>query len=100
MIKRNTGNFDIIWVHMDATHLSYASALTVMRARHESQGSFKLNINLSDNGLESLVKVVGAVPAWTAGRPWTAAVKRVFTEADHDEAVTLVRDPLWEPPPI
>lgn len=99
MMKRNKLPIDIIWVHMDATHPSYASALTGMRALHESQGPFKLSVNLSDDGTESLVKVAGVVSAWTAGKPWAAAVKRVFTEADHDEAATLVHDPLWEPPP-
>ena len=97
MIKRNNRIIDILWLHMDVTHVNYAAAITAMRAQHEGQGPFKLSINLKDDGTEALVKVVGVVAVWTGGKPWFAAVKRVFTDADHDEAVTLVRDLLWEP---
>lgn len=98
MIKRNRQPIDIIWLYMDAMHPSYAAAITAMRTQHEGQGPFKLSISLKDDGTEALVKVVGVVPIWVVEKPWNAAVKRVFTETDHNEALTLVRDPLWEPP--
>lgn len=98
MMKRNKQPIDIIWLHMDAMHVNYAATILAARAQHEGKGEFKLSINLKDDGTEALIKVVGVVPAWVVGKSWRAAVKRVFTEADHNEVVTLVRDPLWEPP--
>ena len=99
MAKRNKQEFKVIWLHMSTGHPSYDAAIIAMRAQHESQGPFKLSINLNDAGTESLVKVAGKLPAWPVGQPWAAAAKRIFTEADHDEALALVTDPLWEKPP-
>jgi hypothetical protein len=100
MLNRNKQPIDIIWLHMDAMHASYPAAIVAMRVQHENQSSFKLSINLSDDGTEALVKVAGARAGWPVGKSWNAAVKRVFTEADHDGAAALVRDPLWEPPQL
>ena len=97
MLTRDNTPFDVIWVHMNTAHVNYAGAIAAMRVIHENAGSFKLSINLKDDGTESLVKVFGQLPAWITGKPWQGAVTRVFTPADHDEAFTLVTDPLWEP---
>ena len=99
MKTRNRKFFPSIWVHLDATHENYATAINVMRAQHEGQGSLKLSINLKDDGTEALVKVSGVTPTWLASKPWQDVVKRVFTDADHAEAVAMVRDPIWEPTP-
>ena len=98
MLNRNKQPIDIVWFHMDAMHVSYFAAIVAMRAQHETKGSFNLSINLSDDGTEALVKVAGVRAAWPVGKSWNAAVTRVFTEADHDRAAALVRDPIWEPP--
>ncbi len=97
IMRRNKQPFDVIWLHLDATHPAYDAAVIAMRSRHEAHGSFKLSINMKDDGTEALVKVAGALPSWVLPKPWAAVVKQVFIEVDHDEAVTLVRDPLWEP---
>ena len=97
MIKRNKQLINVIWLHMDVTHDSYAAAIIAMRVQHKTQGPFELSVNLSEDGTEALVKVVGVLPPWIVGKPFENAVIRVFTEADHDEAVVLVRDLLWEP---
>ena len=97
MAKRNGTPIELIWFHMDATHAVYAQAITAMRNRHEAQGPFKLSINLKDDGSEALVKVANPPPGWQIAVPWAPAVIRKFAEADHDQAVTLVRDPIWEP---
>ncbi len=98
MMNRNKQPIDIIWLHMDAMHASYSAAINAMRAQHENQGSFKLGINLNNDGTEALVKVAGVRAGWPVGKSWNAAVKRVFIEADHVDASALVRDLLWEPP--
>ena len=95
MMKRNGSPIEIIWLHMDARHGSYVAATTAMGSHHRSQGSFVLSINLKDDGTEALVKVAGAVPAWVNGKAWAGAVLRIFTEVDHDEAVTLVNSAAW-----
>lgn len=97
MAKRNKTDINIIWLHMDATHPDYNAAILVMRVQHENQGSFKLSINLKDDGTEALVKIIGILSTWPENKAWAVAVKRVFTETDHDEAVVLVKDLLWEP---
>jgi len=98
--KRANRMFDLIWLHMDTTHPSYAGAIVVMRAQHEALDDFKLSINLKKDGLESLVKVAGVVPSWVTGKAWNAAVLQVFTDADHAEIATLVANDAWEEPVI
>ncbi len=98
MAKRANRMFDLIWVHMDATHSSYNGAINAMRARHEAAGDFKLSINLKKDGLEALVKVAGVVPTWTQGKPWIAAVIQVFADTDHDGVSLLVNNVDWEDP--
>ncbi len=96
MAKRANRMFDLIWVHMDATHSSYNGAINAMRAQHEALDDFKLSVNLKKDGLEALVKVAGVVPGWVQGKPWAAAVIRIFDDSDHDEAGVLVNNILWE----
>lgn len=95
MMKRNGSSIEIIWLHMDATHGSYDAAITAMNTQHKGQGSFELSINLKDDGTEALVKVAGAIPAWVNGKAWAGTVLQVFIEADHDEAVAMVRATAW-----
>ena len=95
MMKRNGLPIEIIWLHMDAMHGSYAPAVNASRAQHEDRGSFMLSVNLKDDGTEALVKVVGVTTPWVTGKAWSGAILRVFTEADHDEAVTMVNAAAW-----
>lgn len=95
MAKRNSGNFDLIWVHLDATHPAYGAILDTCRRMHEQYDALKLSVNLKDDGTEALVKV--AVKSdWHALSAWGPALIRVYTEDDHAEAVALVRSPQWE----
>lgn len=95
MAKRDIGNFDLIWVHLDALHPTYDAIIQVCRVVHEQYGP-KLSINLKMDGTEALVKV--AIKSdWPALKAWGPALIRVYTEADHAEAVALVRSLEWEP---
>lgn len=99
MAKRSNRMFDLIWLHMDATHPSYTGAINAMRGQHEALADFKLSVNLKKDGSEALVKVAGVVPGWTQGKPWAAAVIRTFVEADHDEAMVMTSHVDWEDRP-
>ncbi len=97
MVKRNNIALDIIWLHVSLAHAQFAEALAAVTVLHENQGKFKISVNVKADDTEALIKLVGAKANWLTGKPFEAAVFRVFTEADHDEAVALVRDPIWEP---
>lgn len=97
MIKRNRKPLDVIWLHLDATHVAYPAAIAAMRVMHERMGDFNLSVNLSDDGTEALVKVAGALPGWATGKAWAAVVKNIFTAEDHAQAVLLTKNILWEP---
>ncbi len=99
MTKRDNQPIDIIWIHVSLAHARYADALSAATILHESQSRLKVSVNVKADGTEALIKVVGAKATWLTDKPFKAAVLRVFTEADHDEAVAMVRDPIWEPPP-
>lgn len=95
MAKRDIGNFDLIWVHLDALHPAYGAILHTCRVVHEQYGP-KLSINLKADGTEALVKV--AIKSnWPALKAWGAALIRVYTEEDHAEALAMVRSQDWEP---
>jgi len=97
MAKRNNVPIDIIWVHVNTLHVDYAKALTAATLLHESMGDIKISVNLNKDGTEAVIKVAGALLNWVTGKPFSGAVIRVFTEADHDEAVALVTAANWPP---
>ncbi len=95
MAKRGHGNFDLIWVHLDARHPAYGAILDTCRRMHEQYGP-KLSVNLKADGSEALVKVA-VISTWPALNAWGAALIRVYTEADHAAAIALVKATGWEP---
>lgn len=95
MAKRNTGNFSLIWVHLNATHPAYGAIIDTCRRMHEQYDELKLSINLNHDGTEALVKVA-TNPHWPALSAWGPILFRVYTEDDHAEAVAMVRSPEWE----
>lgn len=95
MAKRNTGNFGLIWVHLDTTHPAFLAILDTCRRMHEQYNEIKLSVNLNRDGTEALVKVA-TNSNWPALSAWGPALFRVYTEDDHAEAQAMVRSTEWE----
>ncbi len=95
MATRDRQRIDIVWLHLDALHPKVAQTVDAARSQHEGQGDFKLSVNTKADGTEALVKVAGVLGDWIVGKPWAAPILRVFTEADHDQAISLVTAPAW-----
>ena len=100
MAKRNGVPLDIIWMHVTTGDPQYPGLLATSEAKHRTVGNhLELSVNAKADGTEALIKVGSALPAWITGKPWVSLVIRTFTEADHVDALTLVRDPTWSTPP-
>lgn len=87
MITRNGIEVDMCWLLLDVNHLDYATLLKKLRSAHEGRGP-KLSVNISHDGAQALVKLMGEMPAVTVGEE--SCILRVFTEVDHDQAIDLV----------
>ncbi len=80
------------WYRVDATAPQFAAFLASAADRHKGRESAaELSVNMKRDGSEALIKVRGAAVIVSP------AILRVFTAADHHEAVSLVRDEAWEP---
>lgn len=89
MALRSRQRIDLAWLLLDAKALAHDSRLATCRAKHETGRSFKLSVIPSPDGNQALVKVAGADATWRAG--FAANAVRVFTEADHGDAVEMVQ---------
>lgn len=87
-----------IWLLVDATHAGFQGMLAEAAARHKiPKPDAKLSVTMRLDGAEALVKVRGG-KGWSPGWLNTPLVKRVFTPADHSEAVAMVHTSAWEAP--
>ena len=95
MATRDRVALPVSWVHINLTHARIAQLLAAAETHKLASGVLSINRNLANT--QALVKVL--VSDFTARLPGNvrAAVLRVFTEADHHEAVALVRASEWEP---
>lgn len=89
MALRSGQRIDLAWALLDVKALAYDSRVSSLRTKHETARPMKLSINQSPDGSRALVKVAGADSSWVdTFRPDAV---RVFTEADHGDAVKLVQ---------
>jgi len=87
MATRNRKSVELCWLHMDVAHSAYDEVRAALAAVHEKSGAV-LSCNMNFDGTQCLIKLLGTMPTLTAKQ--SEAVKRIYTDADHDEAVAMV----------
>ena len=93
MAMRDGRPIDLIWVLVDWTHPGTADLLVAAEVAHrERLPHARLSVNRF-NKIQALVKIATTEDAFRARLPAQLqdAIIRVYTEADHNEAVALVR---------
>ena len=88
MATRDNEPVLLTWLHLDASHPEYSGVVSALRAAHEGGSDLRLSVNVRADGSQSLVKVMGPVPALTPAQ--RSCVVRSYGEADHGEAAALV----------
>jgi hypothetical protein len=99
MAKRSTLQLSLIWILVDMTHPRADVVLANAQAFVEQRlPGTEMSINYNLDRTQALIKVT-TEPGFTLTLPGAVrnAILREYTEADHDEALALVRSPLWEP---
>ena len=88
----------MIWVLVDMTHNRAANLVTAAETTHAQKiPGAQLSVNRSADGQNALVKIActeAELRSKLTGQV-AAAILRVYTEADHAEAVTLVNSTDW-----
>ena len=85
------------YIIFDTTHASYNGRKTAANNRSKEivPGNI-LSVVESDDGLEALIKIPGADPAWQAANVWSAVedapngILKVYTTSNHDELLDLL----------
>lgn len=80
-----------LWILVDMTQVDAPTIVSAARAVHEGQGDWVLSVNEKADGTRALIKLIQD-GSWTTVSP---TILRTYTEADHDEALTLVNDATW-----
>ncbi len=100
-MKTNPEHF--LYARLSTAHGSYNGRITA--GENQSKATVPNNdfsIISSDDGLETVCKIVGADPTWLSGQPWAkppvpaSGVLDLYTHDDHGRLLTLIRtDPNW-----
>ena len=101
MATRDRQSMDLIWCLVDLTSSRMNQALTAAEdLTRERLPAVDQSVNRNISLTQALVKVAGTGDALLAALPppARAAILRVFTEADHDEARALVTAVEWTGP--
>lgn len=100
-MKRDGQDFPVIWVLVDMTHNRAANLVTAAETTHAQKiPEAQLSVNRNAAQTQALVKAAATeaeLRAQITGQV-AAAILRVYTEADHAEAVTLVSSAAWAGP--
>jgi hypothetical protein len=99
MAKRSTLQLSLIWVLVDMMHPRADLVLANAQAFVEQRlPGTVMSINYNLDRTQALVKIT-TEPGFIETLPGAArnAIIREFTEADHHEALVLVRNSAWEP---
>ena len=101
MARRGGVILDLSWVHADATHNRFNQFITYCQQQVAADvPGADLSINMNVDQSEALVKVT-ALPTEINSLPGVVrnAIIRVYTEADHHEALAMVTAEAWTGPP-
>jgi hypothetical protein len=98
MAQRDKLPVDLIWVLVNLGHAQVNALLAVAGALHRRHGA-ELSVNQNVAGTQALIKIGADENGFRNALSGAAknAIVRVYTEADHAEALTLVTAPGWEP---
>ena len=100
MAQRDKLPIELIWVLVDLGAAQVNALIAVAGARHRnSVAGAELSVNRNVAGTQALVKIASTENGFRNALSGAAqnAIVRVFTEAEHEIALALVRDPAWEP---
>lgn len=98
MATRDGAPIDLVWLETDLTEVRSVELSSALGVRHKARvPNAELSVNANADGTRGLIKVAASEGDLTSRISATvrAGVVRVFTEADHDEAVALVTSPAW-----
>ena len=96
MATRSGRPITVRWLLVDQAHARKEDLRGALRTLHSSElPRAELSVNLKADGTLALIKVVGDLS--TVSDTLKEAVVRTFTEADHHEALALVKAEDWEP---
>jgi hypothetical protein len=101
MAQRDKIVISLIWVQIDLTNSTRANNL-IAAAETKMLPGTTVSVNRNIAGTQALVKITCTETELRASISATiqAAIIRVFTEADHDEAYALVSAEAWTGPHI
>lgn len=100
MAQRDKLPVELIWVLVDLGSPQVNALINVAANRHKNRvEDAELSVNRSLDGTQALVKIAEGETGFRNALSAAArnAIVRVYTEADHAEALALVRAPGWEP---
>lgn len=92
MAFRNRTEINPAWILLDTTAPLYSARVNTLGLKHAERGTFNQSVATSDDGTRALVKVADADRDWLDS--FKAGALRIYTEADHDEAVPMVQ--AWD----
>lgn len=98
MATRESIPLDLIWVHIRLTHQRVADLLAAAEARIAARiPGATLSVNRNLTNTEALVKITATGAEFSGQLPGNvrSAIIRIYTEADHAEALAMVTDVAW-----
>jgi hypothetical protein len=100
MAQRDKLPIELIWVLVDLGQPQVNALINVAAAHHKNKvANAELSVNRNVANTQALIKIADTENGFRnalSGAAQTAIV-RVFTEAEHEIALALVKDPAWEP---
>lgn len=99
MARRKGLPIDLVWIHLNLSHARSGDVLANAQTRiNQRVPEASLSVTPNVANTQALVKVTATVSEIQAlPNPVRNAIIRIFTEADHHEAVAMVHTPEWQP---
>jgi hypothetical protein len=94
---------DLIWVHINLTHQRIAQLLAQAEIEiGERIPGATLSVNRNISNTQALVKITATGAEFNGALPGNVrtAIIRIYTEADHAEALTMTTTEAWAGPPV